>query len=214
MELMARLAGQTHSLRSSSRLTGKKFLKTTRMSKKTPTPQNSLRTHRPLVMMWACTRIHALARKANPLKRGERAAPMIDGEHHSRQEVHSSPESSSDSSIATSFDDLAKGLASGTVSRLKALRLMGGALVAAALAAVPGGGAAWAQAPSVKKSSPRVGRLRSVRGRGHKVAAPATNVPRVSTGPSLVQTSSVPPTKYMTPLQRTEPVAAPAEKMR
>jgi hypothetical protein len=71
---------------------------------------------------------------------------MIDGEHHSRQEVHSSPESSSDSSIATSFDDLAKGLASGTVSRLKALRLMGGALVAAALAAVPGGAAAWAQA--------------------------------------------------------------------
>jgi hypothetical protein len=40
------------------------------------------------------------------------------------------------------FDDLAKGLASGTVSRGQALRWMGGALVGAALASVPG--VAWA----------------------------------------------------------------------
>jgi hypothetical protein len=45
-----------------------------------------------------------------------------------------------------SFDELAKGLASGTVSRRKALRLMGGALLGAALAAVPR--AAWAQTPT------------------------------------------------------------------
>lgn len=42
------------------------------------------------------------------------------------------------SSIATSFDELAKGLASGTVSRGKALRMVGGALLGAALASVPG----------------------------------------------------------------------------
>lgn len=41
-----------------------------------------------------------------------------------------------------SFDELAKGLASGTVSRGKALRLMGAALVGGALASLPGG--AWA----------------------------------------------------------------------
>jgi hypothetical protein len=42
----------------------------------------------------------------------------------------------------SSLDELAKGLASGTVSRGKALRWMGGALVGAAVASVPGG--AWA----------------------------------------------------------------------
>jgi hypothetical protein len=41
-----------------------------------------------------------------------------------------------------SFDDLAKGLASGTLSMGKALRWMGGALLGAALASVPG--VAWA----------------------------------------------------------------------
>ena len=41
-----------------------------------------------------------------------------------------------------SFDELAKGLAAGTVSRRKAIRLMGAALVGGALASVPG--AAWA----------------------------------------------------------------------
>jgi hypothetical protein len=52
-------------------------------------------------------------------------------------------DSSSDSgSIITSFDELAKGLATGAVPRRKALRWMGGALVGAALASVPG--VAWA----------------------------------------------------------------------
>ena len=41
-----------------------------------------------------------------------------------------------------SFDELAKGLASGTLSRGKALKLMGAALVGGALASLPGG--AWA----------------------------------------------------------------------
>jgi hypothetical protein len=41
-----------------------------------------------------------------------------------------------------SLDDLAKGLASGTLSRGKAIRWMGGALLGAALASVPG--VAWA----------------------------------------------------------------------
>jgi Stigma-specific protein, Stig1 len=41
-----------------------------------------------------------------------------------------------------SFDELAKGLATGTLSRGKALRWMGGALLGAALASVPG--VAWA----------------------------------------------------------------------
>ncbi len=45
--------------------------------------------------------------------------------------------------VERSFDDLAKGLVDGTVSRRKALRLLGGALVGAALASVPG--AAWAE---------------------------------------------------------------------
>jgi Stigma-specific protein, Stig1 len=40
------------------------------------------------------------------------------------------------------FDELARGLADGSVTRAKALRLMGGALVGAALASVPG--VAWA----------------------------------------------------------------------
>ena len=38
----------------------------------------------------------------------------------------------------TSFDELAKGLANGTISRRQALRWMGGALAGAALASVPG----------------------------------------------------------------------------
>ncbi len=45
-------------------------------------------------------------------------------------------------SIASSFDELAKGLATGTLSRGKAIRWMGGALLGAALASVPG--VAWA----------------------------------------------------------------------
>jgi hypothetical protein len=38
----------------------------------------------------------------------------------------------------SSLDELAKGLASGTLSRGKAIRWMGGALLGAALASVPG----------------------------------------------------------------------------
>jgi hypothetical protein len=47
-----------------------------------------------------------------------------------------------DPGVVTSLDELAKGLASGTTSRGKALRWMGGALVGAAVASVPG--LAWA----------------------------------------------------------------------
>jgi hypothetical protein len=57
---------------------------------------------------------------------------------HQDGQVHSKPEMG----IGTTFDDLAKGLASGTLSRGKVLRWMGGALVGAALASVPG--VAWA----------------------------------------------------------------------
>lgn len=46
----------------------------------------------------------------------------------------------------SSFDALAKGLASGTVSRRQALRLMGAALVGGTLASVPG--MAWAAKPT------------------------------------------------------------------
>src|SRR5215216_8210900 len=67
-------------------------------------------------------------------------------QHHISQEVvqySSSPSSHSDgSSIASSLDELAKGLANGTLSRGKAIRWMGGALLGAALASVPG--VAWA----------------------------------------------------------------------
>src|SRR5215217_4641945 len=67
-------------------------------------------------------------------------------QHHISQEVvqySSSPSSHSDrSSIASSLDELAKGLANGTLSRGKALRLVGGALLGAALGSIPG--VAWA----------------------------------------------------------------------
>src|SRR5215216_2820811 len=71
---------------------------------------------------------------------------MLEQEHHSSQEVlrssSPSPHSSGGSFIATSFDELAKGLASGTLSRGKAIRLVGGALLGAALGSFPG--VAWA----------------------------------------------------------------------
>ncbi len=61
-------------------------------------------------------------------------------EHEGRygQEIHTSPTATD----ASSFDDLAKGLASGTLSRRKALRLLGVALVGGAFASMPG--VAWA----------------------------------------------------------------------
>jgi hypothetical protein len=45
--------------------------------------------------------------------------------------------------VEHSLDELARGLADGTISRGKAIRWMGGALVGAALASVPG--VAWAR---------------------------------------------------------------------
>jgi hypothetical protein len=45
-----------------------------------------------------------------------------------------------------SFDELTRGLASGTLSRGKALRLMGAALVGGALASIPG--TAWGVKPT------------------------------------------------------------------
>ena len=70
-------------------------------------------------------------------------------EHHtSQQELlpypssSASPHSGGSPTIASSLDELAKGLATGTLSRGKALRWMGGALLGAALASVPG--MAWA----------------------------------------------------------------------
>src|SRR5215208_5102449 len=53
--------------------------------------------------------------------------------------------SSEPSGVITSFDELTKGLATGAVSRRKALRWMGSALVGAALASVPG--VAWGACP-------------------------------------------------------------------
>ena len=66
---------------------------------------------------------------------------MPQREHQNTQD-DSSPDSSS---VITSFDELTKGLATGAVSRRKALRWMGSALVGAALASVPA--VAWAACP-------------------------------------------------------------------
>src|SRR5215213_8308633 len=63
-------------------------------------------------------------------------------QEHENIQGHSSPDSGS---VITSFDELTKGLATGAVSRRKALRWMGSALVGAALASVPG--VAWAACP-------------------------------------------------------------------
>jgi hypothetical protein len=67
-------------------------------------------------------------------------------------QAHSSPGSGS---VITSFDELAKGLATGAVSRRKALRWMGGALVGAALASVPG--VAWADDDRCPEGQARCG---------------------------------------------------------
>jgi hypothetical protein len=58
---------------------------------------------------------------------------------HQNGQAHSGHDPSG---VTTSFDGLAKGLATGAVSRRKALRWMSGALLGAALASVPGVG--WA----------------------------------------------------------------------
>ena len=58
---------------------------------------------------------------------------------HQNIQGYSGPDSGS---VITSFDELTKGLGTGAVSRRQALRWLGGALVGAALASVPG--VAWA----------------------------------------------------------------------
>jgi len=63
---------------------------------------------------------------------------------------------------AGAFDDLAKGLATGGVSRRKALRMLGAALVGGVLASVPG--VAWAARPGGRQGCPIVGQVR-VRGK-------------------------------------------------
>jgi hypothetical protein len=63
---------------------------------------------------------------------------MPDQEDHVRV-VRSSPEST----VEYSFDDLARGLASGTISRRKALKWMGGAFLGGVLVSIPG--LAWAK---------------------------------------------------------------------
>jgi Stigma-specific protein, Stig1 len=55
----------------------------------------------------------------------------------------------------SSLDELAKGLATGTLSRGKAIRWMGGALLGAALAAVPG--VAWAEGGRCPQGQTRCG---------------------------------------------------------
>src|SRR5215208_7101248 len=49
------------------------------------------------------------------------------------------------SHVDTSFDELARGLSNGTLSRRRALRMLGAALVGGALASIPG--VAWAKGP-------------------------------------------------------------------
>src|SRR5215217_9309675 len=84
---------------------------------------------------------------------------MPQQEHHISQEVLqcSSPPSSHSggSSIATSLDELAKGLANGTLSRGKAIRLVGGAGLGSALASVPG--VAWADDDRCPEGQTRCG---------------------------------------------------------
>jgi Stigma-specific protein, Stig1 len=60
-------------------------------------------------------------------------------EDHSSTRSHQSPPQGG---VELSLDELAKGLATGTLSRGKAIRWMGGALLGAALSSVPG--VAWA----------------------------------------------------------------------
>jgi hypothetical protein len=91
--------------------------------------------------VWGCATFVASVSYTNCIFWGStrRRGPMPDQQEHQSSQVHSNPQSE----IVTSFDDLAKGLASGTLSRGKALRWMGGALVGAALASLPG--VAWAE---------------------------------------------------------------------
>lgn len=60
------------------------------------------------------------------------------------------------SNVDTSFDELAKGLTNGTLSRRKALRMFGAALVGGMLASIPG--VAWAARPEGAGRPEGVGR--------------------------------------------------------
>src|SRR3712207_3008844 len=84
---------------------------------------------------------------------------MPEQENHTG-EVHSS----ADSTAEYSFDELARGLASGTVSRRKALKWMGGALLGGVLASIPGVAVAAPPPgrgrPSGSQGCPNVGEIR------------------------------------------------------
>jgi hypothetical protein len=71
---------------------------------------------------------------------------------------HMSEQESRYSNGEGSFDELAKGLASGTVSRGKALRLMGAALIGGTLASIPG--VALAAKPQGEKGCHQPGHTR------------------------------------------------------
>jgi hypothetical protein len=64
------------------------------------------------------------------------------GKEKGRRDVPSLNDGAAGGADYSSLDELAKGLASGTLSRRKALRLMGSALLGGALASIPG--VAWA----------------------------------------------------------------------
>src|SRR5215204_1128380 len=62
---LSSVLGQSHSLRSLLPTPGKMFAKQEKCRKRRQRPQ--LQSYRLSVMMWVCTRIRALARRANPL---------------------------------------------------------------------------------------------------------------------------------------------------
>jgi hypothetical protein len=67
--------------------------------------------------------------------------PLMGRRHTMPKEEHSSTRSDQglpQGGVELSLDELAKGLATGTLSRGKAIRWMGGALLGAALASFPG----------------------------------------------------------------------------
>src|SRR3712207_3314940 len=68
--------------------------------------------------------------------RGTMAAEDLNGEVGSTQAECT--DCGANASSESSFDELARGLATGTISRRKALRLMSGLLVGGALGSIPG----------------------------------------------------------------------------
>jgi hypothetical protein len=118
---------------------------------------------------------------------------VTEQEHHNGQ-VHSSLDING---AITSFDDLAKGMASGTVSRRTALRWMGGALVGAALAAVPG--AAWAQAPTPAGNSACARFCHQIFPPGGPEAGQCTSQGAQGGGPCYSCTPGIGPGPHFTP---------------